>query len=166
MADFNDPLMDDIQNFGRPDLPSPSQDFDLAAFLVSDAYYEEDEPLSMEALELAPQDDVQSGGGQPLAVAASALQIEESNTSSPITGLSIEASNTTMSQVCGALLDDVEPEGCQPVSQPARNARAPVIDPAVWEFHRPEIQRLYFDENKTLKEVIFVLQNQYGFNAT
>lgn len=35
-----------------------------------------------------------------------------------------------------------------------------------WEKHRPEITSLYRDENKTLKEVMAFMEEQYQFRAT
>ena len=38
--------------------------------------------------------------------------------------------------------------------------------PEVWENHRPTIKRLYFDEDKTLKAVMGIMEREYGFKAT
>lgn len=35
-----------------------------------------------------------------------------------------------------------------------------------WNRHRPTIQRLYIDEDKTLREVMEVMEKQYNFVAT
>lgn len=35
-----------------------------------------------------------------------------------------------------------------------------------WESHRERIKQLYWDEDKSLDEVIAVMQNTYGFTAT
>lgn len=38
--------------------------------------------------------------------------------------------------------------------------------PEVWEIHRPTIKRLYLDEDKTLKDVMAIMQRDYGHKAT
>jgi hypothetical protein len=35
-----------------------------------------------------------------------------------------------------------------------------------WEVQRPVIERLYTTEGKKLKEVIQIMENEYGFHAT
>lgn len=35
-----------------------------------------------------------------------------------------------------------------------------------WAHHRPTIKRLYLDENKTLKEVMEIMENSHKFTAT
>lgn len=35
-----------------------------------------------------------------------------------------------------------------------------------WEDQRPTITRLYFDENKTLNEVIQIMKREHGFLGT
>ncbi len=39
-------------------------------------------------------------------------------------------------------------------------------EPDIWEIHRPMIKSLYVDQNKTLKEVMNVMQRDYGHKAT
>lgn len=38
--------------------------------------------------------------------------------------------------------------------------------PFSWEYYKPVIRRLYVDEKRTLREVMDILENDFGFKAT
>lgn len=38
--------------------------------------------------------------------------------------------------------------------------------PEEWDLHREKISRIYWDENKTLKELAEIMRKEHGFNAT
>ena len=47
-----------------------------------------------------------------------------------------------------------------------RNAMVTVPGPADWQAHREEITRLYLTGKKTLNQVMSIMKDKYGFNAT
>ncbi|KAI0173219.1 hypothetical protein GGR52DRAFT_377316 [Hypoxylon sp. FL1284] len=47
-----------------------------------------------------------------------------------------------------------------------RSHRKRTHNPDVWEAHKPEIARLYLEENKRLKDVMEIMEGQWGFRAS
>ncbi|KAJ8121975.1 hypothetical protein ONZ43_g1712 [Nemania bipapillata] len=60
-------------------------------------------------------------------------------------------------------------ESCEPVTAKAQrrgNRRQKSHGPEVWETLKPDIERLYLEENRTLEEVMAILREERGFCAS
>ncbi|KAI1451762.1 hypothetical protein F4805DRAFT_72247 [Annulohypoxylon moriforme] len=66
--------------------------------------------------------------------------------------------------------DDVDSPGSSvqtpPTGSNKRSHRKRTHSPDVWEAHKAEIARLYLDENKRLKDVMEIMESQWGFRAS
>jgi hypothetical protein len=62
------------------------------------------------------------------------------------------------------LFSHILTEHLDEMDQPTKS-RAPRYSAAQWEAQKPNIERLYVTEDRSLKEVIQVLSTEYGFTA-
>lgn len=52
----------------------------------------------------------------------------------------------------------------EPVQHPRTVKQGPAHED--WERHRATIKRLYLDEDKSLKDVMFIMKNEYDLHGT
>ncbi len=58
------------------------------------------------------------------------------------------------------------PTGSNASNASKRTHRKRTHSPDVWEAHKAEIARLYLEENKRLKDVMEIMESQWGFRAS